>query len=368
MRPSQARPRVRAVVRALDRNASVLLTGFGQLHRQGRIQYIQEMKEPPAPLTSSPWHLRDKEDSNIEIEVDGRGTGFVDFHDSWELNAAGLRNHAVYFKRSLDPSKHARDVRRKLVPLGLIYEVWSDEFDRFEALRILTHQMPWRRRATEFTGYALKLAASWANLGPRANLSLTSGPPDPSQNPRVLFMAGLWDPADVARQEPSRVSEFEAINLTRSACIRQLRAALGDRFHGGAQRSAFACHYAPDTLLPDARASSKRRYLETVRDHPICIATMGLHGSNGCKLAEYVALSRAIVSEPLRYLVPGPFEAGSHYLPFESPEECVRQVMLLVERPTLREQLMRNNWDYYNARLRPVALAMRVLETILERA
>ena len=326
------------------------------------------MKEPPAQLTSGPWHLRDKDDSNIEIEVDGCATAFVDFHDSWELNAAGLRDHAVYFKRSLDPSRHAEDVRRKLVPLGLIYEVWSDGFDRFEALRILAHQMPWRRRAREFAAYAVQLAASWTNLGPRANVSLTSGPPEPSQDPRVLFMVGLWDPANVALQEPSRVPEFEAINFTRSACIRQLRAALGDRFHGGAQRSAFARRYAPDTLLPDAQVSSKRRYLETVRDHPICVATMGLHGSNGCKLAEYVALSRAIVSEPLRYLVPGPFAPDSHYLPFESPEECVRQVMLLVERPTLRAQLMRNNWDYYNAWSRPVALATRVIETIRERA
>jgi hypothetical protein len=42
--------------------------------------------------------------------------------------------------------------------------------------------------------------------------------------------------------------------------------------------------------------------------------------------------------------------------------------MSLVENPELRQKLMRNNWDYYNAWLRPDALATRVVETIRERA
>jgi len=361
------RPRVHAIVRALDRNCSGLLTGFALLARQGRIRYTQKMMPGPPLLKSGPWHLRDKNDSNIEVYVDDRASGFVDFHDSWELTEDGLRDHDVYFKRSLDPAKYPGERLAKLQPLGLIYEVWSNGFDRWEAARILTQVAPAATRTRNFALYASKLAASWFGAGPRPNVALTSAQPDPGLPPRVLFMAGLWDPASIGRHDPSRVPEFEAINRTRAGCVRQLRAALPGAFYGGVQHSAFARREAPDALLPDGGVSSKRRYLERVRQYPICVATTGLHGSNGCKLGEYVSLSRAILSEPLQYVLPGEFLPGRNYLPFETPEECVREASRLVTDHALRAAMMRSNWDYYNAWIRPDAMAAHVVRTVLER-
>jgi hypothetical protein len=367
MKEWAGKPRVHAVVRVLDRNCSGLLTGFAALARQGRIRYTQKMEPAPAPHTSGPWHLRDKDDSNIEVYVDDRASGFIDFHDSWELNEAGFRDHDVYFKRSLDPAKHPAERLSRLQPLGLIYEVWSNGFDRWEAERILTQVVPARTRARNFAQYATKLAASWLGAGPRPNIALTSAPPDPAQPPRVLFMVGLWDPAQVARHDPSRAPEFEAINRTRAGCVRQLRAALPGAFYGGVQHSAFARREAADALLPDSAVSSKRRYLERVRQYPICVATTGLHGSNGCKLGEYVSLSRAILSEPLQYVVPGDFLPGRNYLPFETPDECVRGALQLFHDGALRAEMMRANHAYYDAWLRPDAMAAHVVSGILER-
>jgi hypothetical protein len=361
------KPRVHAVVRALDRNCSGLLLGFAELARQGRIRFSQTMAPAPAPHAGGPWHLRDKDDSNIELYVDDRASGFVDFHDSWELNEAGIRDYDVYFKRSLDPAKHPAEHLRRLRPLGLIYEVWSNGFDRWEAERILTQVVPAKTRAKNFANYAAKLAASWIGAGPRPNVALTSAPPDPALPPRVLFMVGLWDPAHAARLDPSRAPEFEAINRTRAGYVRQLRAALPGAFYGGVQRSAFARREAPDALLPDGGVASKRRYLERVREYPICVATTGLHGSNGCKLAEYVSLSRAILSEPLQYVVPGDFAPGRNYLPFETPDECVRGALRLFHDGALRTDMMRANHAYYNAWLRPDAMAAHVVSGILER-
>lgn len=361
-------PRVHVTVRALDRNHGCLLTGLSILSRQGRIRLTEEMQVPPPPLTTGPWHLRDKDDSNVEIVVDDKVTGFADFHDSWELNEEGLRTHDVYFKRSLDPARHSTATLAKLEPLGLVYEVCANGFDPREARRILTHKVAARTRARAFAKYVAGLGASWLGLGSRANLRRTNAFPDPGLSPRALFAVGLWDPATVARHDPARVPEFEAINRMRAGCVRLLRASLGDQFSGGTQHSAFARRYAPDTLMPDAKAASKGRYLARVRQHAICVATMGLHGSNGCKLAEYVALSRAIVSEPLRYVVPGPFGPGSHYLPFESPEQCLEQVQRLMRDDRLRETMMRANREYYEGWMRPDSFAWRVIERIRVRA
>jgi hypothetical protein len=360
------RPRVRVVLRVLDRNASGFLTGLSMLARAGAIRLTQQMLPTPPPLTTGPWHLRDKDDSNIEVYVDERATGFIDLHDSWELNADGIRDFDVYLKRSFDPTRHPPEHLRKLVPLGLIYEVWANGFDAREASRILKQVAPAAQRARDFARYSLRLGASWAGLGPRPNIARTSAAPNPSLLPRVLFMVGLWDPAGVAKFDPERVPEFEHINRVRMDCIRLLRNALPGAFYGGAQHSAFASRTAPELLLPDRSASSKRRYLDKVRQHAICVATMGLHGSNGCKLAEYVSLSRAIISERLRYLVPGNFAPERNYLTFDTPEECVAQALRLVRDDALRRSLMRNNWDYYNRWIRPDALAAHVIRSILE--
>jgi hypothetical protein len=360
-------PAVRIVVRAIDRHASGLLAGLSLLHSAGEIRLHQQMLPPPPPLTSGPWHLRDKDDSNIEIFVDERASGFVDFHDSWEINAPGYAAHDVYFKRSLDPARLPALHQGKLEPLGLVYEVWRDGLDPWEVRRLAQQAAPLGRRVMNLARLFARIAARRLGAGSRPTISSTSRPPEPTLSPRVLFMVGLWDPEVVARNDPSRVPEFDSINQMRRDCVMQLRAAFGDQFTGGTQHSPFAAAFAPQALMPNPEAAAKGRYLDLVRRHPVCVATMGLHGSNGGKLAEYVAASRAIVSEPLKYTVPGPFEPERHYLPFTNPVECVAQARRLVTDEALRARVMRENHAYYDTWMRPDRLARRVIASIEER-
>ena len=63
-----------------------------------------------------------------------------------------------------------------------------------------------------------------------------------SAEPKILFMARLWDPAG---EFPGQLTEKMAqerheINERRSACIRLLRREFGDRFFGGVTPSPFA--------------------------------------------------------------------------------------------------------------------------------
>lgn len=181
--------------------------------------------------------------------------------------------------------------------------------------------------------------------------------------PQVLFMVGLWDPGIVPLDRPDKAAEFEAINEMRVACVRRLRKTFGGRFTGGVMHSDFARRRYPDALLDDPRGAAKRAYIARVRRSAICIATTGLHGSNGWKLAEYVALSRAIVSEPLRYSVPGDFSAPANYLPFRSADECASQVQRLMDDAALRVEQMHENYRYAERYMRPPALARYVLDT-----
>lgn len=182
----------------------------------------------------------------------------------------------------------------------------------------------------------------------------------------MLFIAGAWDPRRVPAEDPQKAAEFDALNEMRAECVRRLRRAFGSRFYRGLLHNAFAATRYPDVPLPDPRAGSKLAYLERVRRFTVCVATTGLHGSNGWKLAEYVGLARSIASEPLRYAVPGDFAPGHNYLPFRSPEECVEQVAKLMDSPETRLSQMHANWHYYNAWMRPDSLARYALSTLAQ--
>jgi len=185
--------------------------------------------------------------------------------------------------------------------------------------------------------------------------------PVKAQSPRVLFMTRLWDPDEIPPHAPHKRAERELMNMMRVGLVHALRREFGARFTGGICHSGFARRRYPDVLARDQSATRQMRFIALARQHPVCVTSMGLHGSTGFRMAEFLALSRAVVSEPLRYAVPGGLAPGKHYLQFDTTEQCVAQVAHLFDHPAEREEMMVRNWDYYQRWLRPDRLAWRVL-------
>jgi hypothetical protein len=174
-------------------------------------------------------------------------------------------------------------------------------------------------------------------------------------------MTRIFEPARDESGPRNAMNDPTIVNPMRAECVLRLREELGQQFFGGLQHSAYAkTHYAP-ALLADNADSDRARYFKLLRDFSICVATTGLHGSIGGKVAEYVAFSKAIVTEPLHYEVPGDFREGRNYLTFTSADECSSQVSRLMRDAELRRSMMQNNWDYFREFLRPDALVRRAL-------
>ena len=148
----------------------------------------------------------------------------------------------------------------------------------------------------------------------------------------------------------------------RARCIELLRKEFGAHFTGGFKNTNYAVNNYKNVLLNDDILSSKANYIKLMKDHPICIATTGLHGSIGWKLAEYVAFSRAIGSERLNYSVPGNFDKNVNYLEFDTAEQCVEKAVKLFTDEDLRFEMMRNNNKYYHSNLRPDVLVNNTLK------
>lgn len=355
-------PRCVLRLSAAGRQVNSLLTGFAMLARAGRIRLEFDLRpiDPPDPGLS--WHIRDKACVHLELEVEGGGSAAIDPHDSWEVDETLLARHPLYFKRSLLPNLLLLPSGEKLRPLGLVSDVRTDFPNPFELRRELSGATSTAERGRILARWLLG-AAGADRLGviQRTRWSRMHAAPVRDQDPRVLLMAGLWDPALVPEDAPAKREEWRLLNWQRVECIRALRREFGDRFHGGVKPTGFARREFPDVVLEDPHATSQPEFLRQVRTHPICVTSTGLHGSNGGRLAEFVSFSRAIVTEPLQYAVQGDFGAGTHYLEYRDPENCVAQVAQLFDDRAAREAMMERNHDYYRQWLHPERLALRLI-------
>ncbi|MGZ4956221.1 MAG: hypothetical protein ACXV8Q_14030 [Methylobacter sp.] len=181
-----------------------------------------------------------------------------------------------------------------------------------------------------------------------------------SKENKILFLTRLWDPDDV--QFEHLKIEREAINKNRINCIRGCIKEFGTHFVGGLQQDSFSHKHCKELIMPFS-LTNKKTYINAVKEYDICIATTGLHDSIGWKFGEYVAASRAIISEPLKYELPGGFENGRNYLIYNNEDEILKKIHFLLNNKDALFEIMNNNFHYYNNYLRS---DMLVLNTLLK--
>jgi hypothetical protein len=181
----------------------------------------------------------------------------------------------------------------------------------------------------------------------------------------------LWDPAgEKADFVESSVREQgaadrDSINRVRIECIEACRNAFPGHFIGGLAAGPYAGKVAPHLIVPDSM-TDKRSFMGLVKASPICVATTGLHLSTGWRLGEYVTASRAIVSEKIRDVLPGPFRAPDNYLEFSTADELLRALRELIADRVLMKAMMWNNYSYYRTHGRPDSLVLNALLSALE--
>ena len=105
------------------------------------------------------------------------------------------------------------------------------------------------------------------------------------------------------------------------------------------------------------------KYLKLVKMCLIGVTTTGLHNSIGWKLAEYLAASRCIITEPLNYSLPVSLVEGKNFLSFRTPEECVEKAKKIFNSQRLAKEMRKNNYGYYLAEIKPTVALYRCLDS-----
>jgi hypothetical protein len=335
-----------------------LYTGFAILHRTGVVRVNQTVRRENIYDKNKPIFLRDARMTHLKVVLDNRRVLYYDEHDSFEIDPEVLREVDFYFKRSYADAEVTQLCENfKVFPLGLNYLVYCDGFDRFSLERAsLQEGLEVYRSVLRGLGVDYILGNRRYGI-PR--LARMEAYPDLTAEPRVLFIAQAWNPEDAHTKEKS--DEREYINNMRADCVRLLRKEFKEYFLGGLIHDNYAQNKFADCLLSEPRLAKKRNYIRLVKQFPIGVATTGLHGSIGWKLAEYVSLSKAIVTERLNFRVPGQFAEETNYLEFSSPAGCVEAVTRLFQDHELRCRMMMNNFRYYHSYLRPDSLVLNTL-------
>ncbi len=321
-----------------------VFTGFYLLKRQGLINLTQKIKKVPHELFR---------EVHTKVEINGK-TVYYDMHDCGVILPQYMEGVDFYFKRSYSPKMIAElpeDKQKLVYPFGFNYQVLADGFDSLLLQRATFYQGKEKLKRI-INGFGFRKTATLNNLEAK---------PDFRTEPKVLFMARAW--SDVDHKKQSNLAE--QISRERAECIRALRKEFGKRFFGGLLIDDYSQKHFPDVLLPDNSLAKQTNYLNLLKTYPICIATKGLCNSNGWKIAEYVALSKSIVTEKILFEVTGNFKKDKHYLEFETPDQCVEQCVKLFEDKSLREQMMKNNWDYYQNYQRPDKIIWNTIQTVI---
>jgi hypothetical protein len=328
-------------------------------------------------LTGVPHDLEDK---LLWMEVHNLKTDRIrklcfDMRDSGTLLSVDSINQAdLYFKRSYDVEfieSLDDSLRTKIRPYGLYYPCRSNKeiatltLKHLYQYHVIDHMLATNpfRAMRRILGYPLKLLIGnrvakelSMNLHP-ISTSLEVDSKAPAQS-SVLFLTRVWETNGRSAEHAARRKE---LNDMRAEIVRALKSRFKDRFVGGLQYSRFAEKHYPDCI--STWETDKSSFLKLLKKCLVTVTTTGLHESIGAKLAEYVAASRCIVTEPLKQKLPTPLNEGRHILTFNDPDHCVEACERLLDDTTLAREMRRNNEAYYRSELKPSVLMFKHLRT-----
>ncbi|MFZ2647443.1 MAG: hypothetical protein WAX43_03785 [Lactococcus chungangensis] len=326
-----------------EQHISQILTGFIILKQEGKINNLIIEKHYNAVCNMPNEHI-------VEVVLNREIIIAYDVHDGYYFykkeEKAKYDNYIekvdFYFQRSYNESENKLlNEPDKIFPLGLNYFVSCNN----NPLTKIDFQS---KNIHDF------LASIQRRIAGR-NLYVENFEKDPSKTkniPKIIFITRTWG--------DRKLDDF------RADCIRKLKKEYGSSCVAGFKATKDTLVNYPDCVLPK-KITKKSNYLKLMRESDICITTTGLHRSIGWKFAEYIAASKAIVTEKLNYSPGASLKVNENFLEFETSEELIKQVKKLVNNKKLLNNMKVLNSIYYKGYLKPEIIIWNSFKKVLEK-
>lgn len=282
----------------------------------------------------------------------------------------------LYYKRSYDINKHNNLINKsKIKPLGLNYQCSCKnnpflEIDKSQDYKGIINYI--RNKYYKIRAYQTFYSKIHYSVFEHNHHY---------KNYNLLFSCRLWDlnsisPESIqetypyldfqeAKNEYDRIiNETNLLNEQRIDIVRTLKKEFKNRFIGGIEYSNFSMKKCSDLVIPLSN-SNKFSYMKHVHSNIIGISSVGLHQSIGWKFAEYVAASKAIISDSLNYSLPGNFNRKKNYIEYSSTDDLITKANDLLSDINQIHYIESNNRDYYEKYLRPDSLVYNTIKSLL---
>lgn len=335
--------------------------GFQLLHESSLIDLKQIIDRDSSRFYKNKTLPFGAQSGGLKLILNNSIRVYYDMADAHTIEDENLKWSDFYFKRSFNNDIHT-SISSKILPLDLNYMVKPNTLN-------------WQNliRAYHLSSGAERVKSCIRELDIHNKLTYSpridelQAKPDIDAPFKVLFMCRLWEPEKDDHWQLTKEQQEDriGINNVRVDCIRKLKQEFGQEFTGGLAPTAYAQDNFSD-VVSSAAVTSKRNYIAQLKKYSVCISTTGLANSTGWKFGEYIALSKAIVSEKLHSQTAGNIQKNINYLQFDSADECVEQVHKLRSNKTLMENMMQANYDYYMNHLSPDKLVMSSLHRAIE--
>lgn len=342
---------------------SQILAGFQLLSNSKKLKF--EIEFNPEYIKLNYIHI-----ATIEVVLNRTykivydlADGYQSFHDFPRFDKI-LDKVDYYFKRSTSNRFNKSLVNKdKIKPLGLNYRVSCRNNDFDKLINSGTDLFDRVKKYLEYLRYYKRFESEFFYR--KFENSIDSAASDY----KLLYNVRLYDSSTISLNGIKKAytnlddnthdsiynewkNDLDTVTRQRIAIVRVLKETFGNQFEGGITRDAFSEKLVPDLLLPSDN-SNKFNYLKKIKGNYVCISSVGLHQSIGWKFGEYVASSRAILTDSLQYDLPGNFKENTNYLVYNNSNELIDNAKNLIENPNLIHEIEKNNFEYYNHFVRP---------------
>lgn len=180
----------------------------------------------------------------------------------------------------------------------------------------------------------------------RYRLPIEAYSPGEVETDYAFFVSSLW------KKEPET-------NRFRANFVRACRSTPGLRFEGGLIQRPDMDGFS-EVVIPNR--VTYEDYLAKTQASLVAFNTPAVCGCHGWKLAEFLALGKAIISTPLQRALPAPLAHGIHLHYVDGSPYSIRQALdVLRSNPNYRLALERAARGYYETYLAPAAVIKRII-------
>lgn len=335
---------IKLIIYSREQHNVQIITGFKLLQKRGEISALTIIKKYSLLDSMPNEHIIECiVDRKIRIAYDTHDGFYFDNKEERDKYNKYIKTVDYYFQRSYNEEENSvLKEPYKIFPLGLNYFVTCPD-NPLTKIDFKSKNLHDFLSSIQRYSYAKKIYPE--NFEEKVI--------DSKGHPQILFLTRTWE------NSPKEINEF------RASSIRLLKKKFGNHVIAGFKPTAYAKANFKDCLVPNI-ITKRKNYLQLVKESDICITTTGLHRSIGWKFAEYIAASKAIVTEKLNYS-PGPeLKANVNFFEFDTSEELINQVMKLVNNKNLLNDMKKSNQSYYNMFLKPDVMILNSLKKVLE--